>query len=422
MAAALSMQHDLMFSRRGLIGAAAALPIASQLAAAVGDDEAYWRSIAAQYDVTPDVIQLENGNWGMMARPVLAAYAAQVARVNRQSSFYARRGMNADLDAVRGELAREMGVGDEEVALTRNATEALTSLILGYNRLKPGDGVLYADLDYDSMQSCMESLRERRGVTVTKIALPEPATRAALIAAYRSAFDANPRIRLVLLTHLSHRTGLVLPIRELVALARARGVDAIVDAAHSWQQLDFRLSDLDADFVGVNCHKWLGNPLGVGAIHVRAAALDRIDRHPANPADMPDTIEARIHTGTVDYAAQLTLPAALAFQRGIGAARRAARLVALRDLWVSKVRDHPRIEVLTPDDPALHGGITSFRIAGLTSEADNKAVAKRLLDQHGIFTVHRTGVAKGACVRVTPAVFNMPGEMDRLARALVEIA
>ncbi len=416
------MQQDAMFSRRSVIGAAAALPVASRLAASVGDDEAYWRSIAAEYDVTPDVIQLENGNWGMMARPVQAAYAALVARVNRQSSFYARRGMNADLIAVRNELAREMGVGGEEIAFTRNATEALTTLILGYNRLKPGDGVLYADLDYDSMQSCMESLRERRGVTVTKIALPEPATVASLIAAYQNAFDANPRIKLVLLTHLSHRTGLVLPIRQIVALGRARGIDAIVDAAHSWQQLDFRLSDLDADFVGVNCHKWLGNPLGVGAVHVRAAALDRIDHHPANEADMPDTLEARIHTGTVDYAAQLTLPAALAFQRSIGAARRAARLVALRQLWVGKVRDHPRIQVLTPDDPALHGGITSFRIAGLTSEADNKAVAKRLLDQHGIFTVHRTGVAKGACVRVTPAVFNMPGEMDRFARALREIA
>ena len=420
------MPKDLMLSRRTLIGAAAALPISSRIEAAGqaadADDEAFWRGIAGEYDVTSETIQLENGNWGMMARPVLAAYSGLVESVNRQTSYYARRGMGADLEAVQSELAHEMGVPAEDVAFTRNATEALTTLILGYNRLKPGDGVLYADLDYDSMQACMESLRERRGATVTKIALPEPATSASLIAAYQHAFDANPRIKLVLLTHLSHRTGLVTPVRQIAAMARTRGIDSIVDAAHSWYQIDFRLPDLDCDFIGLNCHKWLGNPLGVGAMYVRAAALDRIDRHPANEPDIPDNVSARLHTGTVDYAAQLSIPTALAFQRRIGSVRRVARLSALRNQWVSKVRDHPGIQVLTPDDPALHGAITSFRLAGLKTEAENKSVAKRLLDQFGIFTVHRTGVAKGACVRVTPSLFNNPQQMDALARALLEIA
>ena len=420
------MPKDLMLSRRTLIGAVAALPATSSIAAAgqaAGtNDEAFWRGIAAEYDVTSETIQLENGNWGMMPRPVHAAYSGLVAKVNHQTSYYARRGMGADLEAVQKELAREMNVAVEEIAFTRNATESLTTLILGYNRLKPGDGVLYADLDYDSMQACMESLRERRGATVTKIALPEPATSASLIAAYRHAFDANPRIKLVLLTHLSHRTGLVLPVREIAAMARARGVDSIVDAAHSWYQLDFKLSDLDCDFIGLNCHKWLGNPLGVGAIYIRTAALDRVDRHPANESDMPDNLAARIHTGTVDYAAQLAIPAALAFHRRIGSARRSARLSALRNQWVSNVRGNPRIQVLTPDDPALHGAITSFRLAGLITEAENKSVAKRLLDDYGIFTVHRTGVANGACVRVTPSLFNNPQQMDMLARTLHEIA
>lgn len=399
------------------------LPLAARAAPfAATDDAAFWREVAGQYDVAPDVIQLENGNWGMMARPVLTAYERHVERVNRDSSYYARRGMGADLVAARTALAEEMGVPATEIALTRNATEALKALILGYNRLKPGDGVLYADLDYDSMQACMESLKARRDVTVTKIAIPEPATRASILDAYCGAFDANPRLKLVLLTHLSHRTGLVIPVREIAAMARARGIDAIVDAAHSWYQLDYRLPDLDCDFVGLNCHKWLGNPLGVGAIHVRTSALDRIDRDPANDISIPDNLQARVHTGTVDFAAQLSIPDALAFQRKIGSSRRAARLAALRDRWVEQVRNHPRIEVLTPDDPALHGGITSFRIWGRTSEADNKMIAKRLLDEHGIFTVHRTGVAAGACVRVTPALFNDMAQVDRLAMALREIA
>lgn len=407
-----------IFDRRQVIAGAGALPLAAALPAAGKTDAAFWRGIAAQYDAPRDVIQLENGNWGMMARPVAAEYTRQVARVNRNTSFYARRGMGADLLTARNALAGALGVSGDEIAFTRNATEALEALILGYNRLKSGDSVLYADLDYDSMQAYMESLRHRRGVNVRRIALPEPATRTSLVDAYRAAFDADPRIRLVLLTHLSHRTGLVVPVREIAALARARGVDAIVDAAHSWYQLDFALPDLDCDFVAVNGHKWLGAPLGVAAIHIRRGALDRIDRHPANDSDVKDDTQARVHTGTVDFAAQLTLPVALAFQDGIGHRRRAERLSALRERWVRQVRGVAGVDVLTPDDPMLHGGITSFRLRGITDVAGNIAVARTLLERYGIFTVHRTGVAKGACVRVSPALFNDEAQMDALASAL----
>lgn len=409
--------------RRVLIGAGA-LPVTASLAAAfpaaaAGETDAdFWRGIAAQYDAPRDVIQLENGNWGMMARPVAAEYARQVTRVNRDTSYYARRGMGADIVAARNGLARALAVPPEDIAMTRNATEALQALILGYNRLEPGDSVLYADLDYDSMQACMESLRVRRGVNVRRIALPCPATRASLVDAYRNAFDADPRIRLVLLTHLSHRTGLVVPVREIATLARERGIDTIVDAAHSWYQLDFALPDLDCDFVAVNAHKWLGAPLGVGAMYIRGTALDRIDKHPANDAAAANDTQARVHTGTVDFAAQLTVPAALNFQGRIGRTRRADRLQSLRDRWVRQVRSVNGIEVLTPGDPELYGGITSFRLRGVTDIAGNIAVARTLLEQHGIFTVHRSGMASGACVRVSPALFNTEDQMDALASAL----
>lgn len=412
-----------MIDRRTLLAgsAAAALSIPA-LAASDADEEAFWASVAANYDRPPGVIQLENGNWGAMPRTVLHAYRETVARVNRDTSFYSRRGMTKDLLAARADVAAELGVPAEEIAFTRNATEALKALILGYNRLRSGDAVLYADLDYDSMQACMESLRVRRGVRVLRIALPEPATRENLLGAYERAIAAEPRLKLILLTHLSHRTGLVIPVREIAAMARTRGIDVIVDAAHSWQQLDFVLPDLGCDFVGLNGHKWLGAPLGVGMIYIRRTALDRIDRDPAEESDGPDAIHTRVHTGTLDYAAQLTVPAALAFQRNIGRSRRAARLRWLRDCWVSRARTIPGIEVLTPDDPALHGGITSFRVRGITDVEGNIALSGHLLDQNGIFTVHRAGPAKGACVRVTPALFTKPADLDRLAQALTMIA
>ena len=406
--------------RRSLLGAAALPFAAGPLRAAAKADD--WEMIARQYDVTREIIQLEHGNWGMMARPVAEAYRANVDRVNRDTSYYARRGMVADLESVRARLAEAMGTAGEEIAFARNATEALRALILQYNRLRPGDAVLYSDLDYHSMQASMDSLARLRGVRVVKIALPEPATRQGLIDTYAAALAANPAVKLLLLTHLSHRTGLVLPVREIVALARARGADSIVDAAHSVGQLNFKLPELGADFVGLNLHKWIGAPLGVGAAYIRRGSADRIDVDPSEGSVGPEDIASRIHTGTVDYAAQLTLPDALSFQAAIGGGRREARLRALRNRWVDAVKEMPRVQILTGPDPALHGAITSFRIVGRTSKEDNVALAKSLLDDFRIFTVFRDGLASGACVRVTPSLATRMSDVDALAAAIRRLA
>ncbi|UVO54314.1 aminotransferase class V-fold PLP-dependent enzyme [Sphingomonas sp. SUN039] len=411
--------------RRALLAGAAVLPMAAQAAASLPtgapkgpDDERWWRTVAAQYNVNPDIIQLENGNWGIMARPVMAAYERNIERVNRDNSYYARRGFGADLDSIRAQVATGLGAAPDEIAFARNATEALRTLIQNYNRLRPGDAVLYADLDYDAMQGFMEGLHRSRGVEVIKIALPEPATRQALIDSYARAFDANPRIRMVLLTHLSHRTGLALPLAEIVALAKSRGIDAIVDAAHSWGQLEAGTIAAGVDFAGFNLHKWMGAPLGVGAFYIRKSRLDAIDPDPGNGLPVGATAESRIHTGTVDMAAQLTVPAALAFQNAVGAPNRIARLRWLRDRWAEELRGLNGLEILTPADPTLHAGTTAFRIRGRTSVADNIAIARTLLDEFGIFSVHRTGVARGACIRICPALFTSPAQIDALVRAL----
>lgn len=379
--------------------------------------EGFWQQVAAQFDATKDVIHLENGNWGMMPRPVRDAYIAHLDRVNRDTSYYGRRGMGRDMAVVRERLAGVLAVPADEIAFTRNATEALKALIEGYNQLKSGDAVLYANLDYDSMQGAMDGLARKAGAQVVKIVLPQPATRQSLIDAYVEAFEANPRLKLVLLTHLSHRTGLVLPVREIAAQARARGIDVIVDAAHSWRQLDFDLSDLDCDFVGLNGHKWLAAPLGVGILHIRKAALHKIDRDIGGGVEGPETIGQRLGTGTLNGAAFLTIPAALDFDEAIGLTLKAKRLRDLRDRWVHQLGDLPQIEVLTLNDPALNGAITSFRLRGQNGRSQTEAVARALLENHGIFTVARD-MGDSHCIRVTPALFNTMADMDALARAL----
>ena len=202
-----------------------------------------------------------------------------------------------------------------------------------------------------------------------------------------------------------------------MGVARERGIDALVDSAHSVGQLDFRLPDLDADFVGINLHKWIGAPLGVGAVYIRRERIAAIDPDPAENPTSTD-IRTRVHTGTPDYAAQLTVPTALAFQAAVGAAPREARLRALRDRWVRPLRDLPQVQILTPDDPKLYGAITSFRLRGRTSHDDNVALAKALLDKHRIFTVHRDGLGSGSCVRVTPALATRMSDADALATAI----
>lgn len=386
---------------------------------ALAADSGYWSQVAQMYEITDEVVHLENGYWGSMARPVLEAYLHWTRLTNHGNAWYGRREFPRAFARVRAEVAEMLGVAVEEVVLTRGATEALQALIGGYNRLQPGDAVLYADLDYDSMITAMRWLRERRGVELVSIDLPAPGTYQDLIDAYAMALERHRNLKLLLLTQVSHRTGLVLPVAEIAEMARQRGIDVIVDAAHGVGQLDFRIPDLGADFVGVNLHKWVGAPVGVGAMYIRSGRVQDIDPYMAESA--PDDIRTRIHTGTANFAAYLAVSRALEVHARIGVANKQARLRRLRNRWMDALRELPGVELLTPDDPRLSGAIGSFRLRGATSLEANIALARRLAAEHGVFTIHRDGMASGACVRVTPAVFTPDWHPDRLAAAVARL-
>ena len=382
-------------------------------------DERYWAAVAAQYDLTDEVVMLDNGFWGAMARPVLQAFQQATAEVNRGNAYFGRVQFPARARQVQQQLAAFLGVGEDEVVLTRGATEALQALIGGYNRLQPGDQVLYADVDYDSMITAMQWLRVRRGVEPVALALPEPCSYESVIQAYAEAMARHPRLKLLLLTQVNHRNGMLLPVAEIAALARARGVDVIVDAAHAIGQIDTGIDQLGADFVGINLHKWIGAPVGIGAMYVRRGRVRDIDSYMGDP---DRGIASRIHTGTLNFATVLALPTALAVHQRIGAPVKRARLLYLRNRWREAVRDLPQMQLLGSDDVRLSSAISAFRLRGQVSLAQNMALAKRLLDEFGVFTVHRDGLAQGACVRVTPGIFTSPAQIDRLVTGLRELA
>lgn len=416
-------------TRRNLLAAGAVAPLVSSIAgralaetktAPALDSPQFWDWVSAQYDVNPDIINVENGNWGLMARPVLDAYIENTRRVNRDNSFFARREYGPIMREIIAETQIRLGAADNEIALTRGASEALQNIIGGYNRLAPGDAVMMADLDYGAMMEAMRWRADQSGCEVVTLAIPEKTDFDGLIEFYREAFDAHPNTKFLLLTHISHRTGLKLPVREITEIAHERGIDIVVDAAHSWGQVEFNVDDLGADFIGFNLHKWIGAPIGVGVMYIRADKLSAIDVNLSEASSSPDRIEARVHSGTSNFAAFLTLPDAFAFQDILSEGRKEMRLKALRKVWVDQVSKADGIEILTPDDDRLHGGITSFRFAGMTSAQANAQIAEYMLNAHNVFTVHRTGIDAGACVRVTPSYYNSLADMQAAANAILD--
>jgi selenocysteine lyase/cysteine desulfurase len=413
--------------RRTFLGAAMLSLIGTGAAAAQAltpparpDDEAAWQGVANAYPARPDIgiINLEFGAFGQMPKVVQAAFETYVRRVNAEGAYFTRRNFAPYYQGLRQRVAAMLNADPLEIALTRNATESLLALIGGYGRLKTGDAVLMSDHDYDSMQTGMAWLKSWRGVDVLTINLPQPATYQTLIDAYDQALKANPKVRLMLLTHICHRNGLRLPVKEIIAMARTRGVDVIVDSAHAWGQGSVDVRAEGFDFAGFNLHKWLGAPLGVGAVYIHKDRIADIEPYMGQEESAKDLISSRVHTGTANFAAQMAACEALDFHKTLGSDMCGARFKYLRDLWVKPARELGTIEILTPDDPRLCAGITSFRLKGQTMPEANAVLAKRLLDEAKVFTVMRTGLASGACVRVTPGYSTTPQDMTAFSAVL----
>ncbi|MBX8469855.1 aminotransferase class V-fold PLP-dependent enzyme [Pseudomonas sp. RIT778] len=383
-------------------------------------DEAFWQTFADRYDRHPGPVNLENGYFGRMSRTVVEEYQRNIELINNSNSIYVRQRFEQhDSLDIRAQLAELIGVRAQSVAFTHNATAGLQSLIRNYNRLQPGDQVLICDLEYDTVKGAMRWLAKHRGVEVIEIEHAYPATFDSLLATYREAFIRYPKLKLMALTHVTHRTGLVMPVQAIAALAKEHGVDIILDGAHALGQIEFDLEALGIAFAGYNLHKWIGSPLTLGFIYIAPQRLADIDPDMGEMHFSAGDIRSRTPYSTPNIPALMTLPLVLEEHRSLGgAAAKGARVNYLRNLWVSAVRNLPGIEVTTPDDPRLYCGITSLRF---TRHADQQAMVERLLNDYNLFTVVRNGAACGPCIRITPSLTTTAAEIQSLILALNEL-
>ncbi|MGY4641299.1 aminotransferase class V-fold PLP-dependent enzyme [Pseudomonas sp. TE24901] len=383
------------------------------------DNEHHWQTIAGNYELEPGPINLENGYFGRMSRVVRAQYLEHVAFINRSNSLYVRQrfeqGENVE---IRRQLAELISVDPESVAFTRNATEALQSLIRNYNRLQPGDQVLISDLEYDTVKGAMRWLAGVRGVEVIELSHTHPASFDSLVQTYREAFAQHPRLKLMALTHVTHRTGLVMPVEAIARAAREQGIDVILDGAHALGQIEFNLAELGIQFAGFNLHKWIGAPLTLGFLYIAPERLADIDPDMGEFHYPMTDVRARTSYSTPNFPALMTLPLVFEEHRALGgSAAKGARVNYLRDLWVSQVRPLAGIEVLTSDDPRLYCGITAFKFVG----RDQQAMADRLLKDYNLFTTTRVGAAFGTCIRVTPGLVTSAADINALVNAITEL-
>lgn len=385
--------------------------------AELAEDEAFWRTIRAKYRLTSDYINLENGYYSMQAEPVLDAFLGHVRSINVQASRYMRTKQVDDKLRVRTRLAELAGVGPNELIITRNTTESLDTVIAGYD-WKPGDEAIMAAQDYGAMLDMFKLQARRYGIVNRVVSLPpDPKSDDEIVQLYANAI--TPKTRLLMMCHLVNITGHVLPVRAVCDMAHSRGVDVMVDGAHAFAQLAYKIPDLGCDYYGASLHKWLGAPLGAGILYVRADKISKLWPIYADESMADTDIRKLNHTGTHPVHTDLGIENALNFHLELGAERKQARLKYLQQYWSTRVRDVPNVVYNSPRDPNRTAAIGNVGIAGM-KPAD---LAKTLFERYKVWTVAiDNNAANVHGVRITPQLFTTPPELDVLVKAITTLA
>ena len=380
----------------------------------VAADEDFWAEVARAFTVDRSLVNLNNGGVSPAPGYVQEAMKRHLDYSNEAPVYTMWRILEPQREAVRERVAREWGVDAEEIAFTRNASESLQAVQFGID-LEPGDEVLTTSQDYGRMVTTFQQRERREGIVLKQFPIPVPAEDPAEIV---RLFEERitPRTRLILMCHMINLTGQILPVREVVAMARRHDVRVIVDGAHALAHFDFKISDLECDNYSVSLHKWLFAPHGTGLLYVRRERIADIWPLMAAPEGMNDNIRKFEEIGTHPAAPYLAIAEALTFHQGIGGKRKEARLVYLRDSWVDRLLAHDRVRLHTSLKPGLACGIACVEIEGV----DPGELTSWLFRQHRIIvTPIKHDEFQG--IRVSPSVYTTPEEINRFVDAMQHV-
>lgn len=378
-------------------------------------DEDFWGWVKEQYTVSPNLLNLNNGGVSPQPKVVQDAHIRFYQYANEGPSYYMWRILDDGREALRGKLAELAGCSAEEIAINRNATEGLNSIIFGLN-LKAGDEVVLTKQDYPNMINAWKQREKRDGIKLIWLNLELPIENEdAIVQHYVNAFTS--RTKIVHVTHLINWTGQILPIRKIADEAHKRGIEVIGDGAHTFAHIDFNIPDLGCDYFASSLHKWLCAPFGSGLLWIKKEKIKNIWALLSN--NEPDGTDIRKFEslGTRSFASEMAIGNAVDFHNVIGSKRKEERLRYLTDYWMGKVSDLKRVSFLQPNYKTGYCAISNIAIEGIKPFALMDTLHKK----HKIHTV-AIDWENVHGVRITPHVYTSIKDLDRLVNAVRTIA
>ncbi len=381
----------------------------------VAQDEDFWSVIQRAYTVNPNLINLNNG--GVSPSPLVVQQA--VERYNQLSnegpSYYMWRILDQGREPLRERLAHLAGVLPGEIAINRNSTEALNTVIYGLP-LKAGDEVIGCKQDYPNMIQAYRQRAERDGIVYKQLSFDFPIEDdRAIVKAYEDAI--TPRTKLIHVTHMVNWVGQTMPVAKIADMAHGHGVEVIADGAHSFGLMEYKIPDLHCDYFGTSLHKFLSAPIGTGMLWIKTEKIEKVWPLTCNGAPHSGDIRKFETLGTRSFALEQGIGEAINFQEGIGTRRKEARIGYLKNFWATRVQGIPKVKLHTSLNLKYSCAICGVSIEGMTPAQLEAA----LFDQYKIHTV---GIVweNISCVRVTPHVYTTIPDLHKLVRAIGEIA
>jgi len=383
--------------------------------AAAAQNEDYWSVIQRAYSVNPDIINLNNG--GVSPAPIVVQEA--VARYNELSnegpSYYMWQILDQGREPLREKLAALAGAKPGEIAIDRNSTEALNTIIFGLP-LKAGDEVIGAKQDYPHMIEAYRQRAERDGIVYKQISFDFPIEDDdVIVKAYEAAI--TPQTKLIHVTHMINWVGQTMPVAKIADMAHAHNIEVLADGAHSFGLIDFKVTDLKCDYFGTSLHKFLSAPIGTGMMWIQEDKIEKV--WPLTCAQSPHAADIRKFEdlGTRSFPLEQGIGEAINFHEGIGSQRKQERIFYLKNYWATRVQSMPKVKLHTSLRPEYSCAIGGVSIDGITPAQ----FAGALFDKYKIHTV---GIVweNISCVRVTPHVYTRIADLDLLVQAIGELS